>query len=327
MTGQDSKTIAFTTAEAESLARQLELPEERITSILYRPFDWRSVVYDGSVVTRPRTQVMRHLLAGENKALIATRQTRDAWGVLATSSIIGHKALAAYDINTLFPLYRYPDANLAGPTLFDAADSNTAPGGRCSNFTDAFVADMETHLRLRLVADGRGDLQATFGPEDAFDYIYAVFHSPTYRQRYSEFLKTDFPRVPLTGDVDLFRTLCDLGRRLVAVHLMERRGPRVVSYPAPGDNKVQAVCYVPPKGQSKGRVYINKTQYFEGVSPEVWGVDVGGYQVAEKWLKDRGDRLLVFEDLTDYMDIIGGLVETMHLMQQIDGVIPGWPLG
>ncbi len=327
VTGQDSKTIAFTTAEAESLARQLELPEERITSILYRPFDWRSVVYDGSVVTRPRTQVMRHLLAGENKALIATRQTRDAWGVLATSSIIGHKALAAYDINTLFPLYRYPDANLAGPTLFDAADSNTAPGGRCSNFTDAFVADMETHLRLRLVADGRGDLQATFGPEDAFDYIYAVFHSPTYRQRYSEFLKTDFPCVPLTGDVDLFRTLCDLGRRLVAVHLMERRGPRVVSYPAPGDNKVQAVRYVPPEGQSKGRVYINKTQYFEGVSPEVWGVDVGGYQVAEKWLKDRGDRLLVFEDLTDYMDIIGGLVETMHLMQQIDGVIPGWPLG
>ena len=269
---------------------------------------------------------MRHLLAGENKALIATRQTRDTWGALATSSIIGHKALAAYDINSLFPLYRYPDTNLAGPTLFDAADSTTAPGGRRSNLIDTFVAEMETRLHLRFVADGRGDLQATFGPEDAFDYIYAVFHSPAYRQRYSEFLKTDFPRVPLTGDVNLFHTLCDCGRRLVAIHLMERRGPRVVSYPAPGDNRVQSVRYGPPEGENKGHVYINKTQYFEGVSPEVWGFHVGGYQVAEKWLKDRGGRLLTFEDLTDYMDIIGGLVETMRLMRDIDEAIVSWPM-
>jgi hypothetical protein len=294
------------------------------------------------------------MLAGRNLGLIATRQTRDPWAVLATRLIVGHKSMAAFDINSLFPLYLYPrgDAPSAGQGLEMRLE-------RTGNLNPNFVADIETRLGLRNVADGRGDLEKTFGPEDVFHYIYAVLHSPTYRQRYAEFLKTDFPRVPLTSNLDLFRALVAKGADLVALHIMEDDYPAAswtlaghpsplaslpTRFPVPGDNLVDKGYprYFPPghklAGEAEplagGRVYISaeepktgkRGQYFEGVPPEVWAFHVGGYQVCEKWLKDRRGRRLSYDDLTHYQRIVVALRETIRLMAEIDEAIPGWPL-
>jgi predicted helicase len=177
------------------------------------------------------------------------------------------------------------------------------------------------------VPDGQGDLQTTFGPEDVFHYIYAVFHAPTYRSRYAEFLKIDFPRVPLTRDPALFRTLCGLGARLVALHLLEQAAPALTRYPVKGSDRVESVRYTEPgAGAGEGRVWINKDQYFAGVPPEVWAFHIGGYQVAEKWLKDRKGRKLEYADLQHYARIIAALAATIALMAEIDAAIPAWPL-
>lgn len=160
--------------------------------------------------------------------------------------------------------------------------------------------------------------------------MYAVFHSPTYRSRYAEFLKIDFPRLPLTSNPELFRSLCALGSELVSLHLMEENAPPVAGFPVKDNNTVEAVRYTEP-GQSadEGRIWINKEQYFENVPEEVWSFHVGGYQVCQKWLKDRKGRKLSFDDLTHYQRIVAALAETIRLMSEIDAVIEehgGFPL-
>ena len=178
--------------------------------------------------------------------------------------------------------------------------------------------------------DGPGDLRQSFGPEDVLHYIYAVLHSPEYRRRYADFLKSDFARVPLTGDRSLFAALVDLGKRLTSLHLMESEGGAEPSFPTTGDNRVDKERYRPPVNDSPGRVFINRDQYFDGVTPETWEFTIGGYRPAEKWLKDRRRRTLSYEDITYYRRICAVLVETPRVMAQIDQTIDahgGWPLG
>ncbi len=172
-----------------------------------------------------------------------------------------------------------------------------------------------------------------FTPKDIFHYVYAIFHSPAYRIRYAEFLKIDFPRVPLTTDVALFRALCAFGQELVGLHLLESPavGQSITRYPIAGDNKVAKGYpkYVPPKKEQEGRVHINKAQYVEGISPALWEFRIGGYQVLHKWLKDRRGRVLSYDDLTHYQQTIVALQETIRIMGEIDEVIEehgGWPL-
>jgi hypothetical protein len=148
---------------------------------------------------------------------------------------------------------------------------------------------------------------------------------------YSEFLKIDFPRLPLTSNAELFRALCQCGTELVGLHLMEKRAPLITSYPIEGEHTIEFVRYTAPGegGSDKGRVWINRKQYFEGIPPEVWNFHVGGYQVCEKWLKDRKGRQLSYDDLTHYQYIVAALSETMGLMLKIDTAIEkhgGFPL-
>jgi predicted helicase len=164
-------------------------------------------------------------------------------------------------------------------------------------------------------------------PEDIFDYAYAVFHSPTYRTRYAEFLKIDFPRLPLTSNLKLFRALAAKGAELVALHLLE--SPKVedflTDWPVKGDNIVEKVQYT----EKDHRVWINKTQYFGGVPKPVWDFHIGGYQVCHKWLKDRKGRRLTYEDTQHYQKVVVALSETIRLMAEIDEVIGqhgGWPM-
>jgi len=173
----------------------------------------------------------------------------------------------------------------------------------------------------------------TFGPEDVFHYIYGVFHSPTYRERYAEFLRIDFPRVPLTSDRELFVVLARLGAQLVDLHLMRSDvlSKPVTGFPVPGDNDVAAQHprYVEPNDEHDGRVYINDKQYFEGIAPKVWEFHIGGYQVLDKWLKARKGRKLSWDDLRHYQRIVVALEQTMATMEEIDGEIAergGWPI-
>ena len=301
---------------AQKDLRTSGLKEQLVTPVLYRPFDVRFTYYTGQTrgfICMPRPEVMGHVLAGENLGLIATRQTRDEWAVLSTRFIMGHKSLAAFDINTLFPLYLYPKV---------LGQVNKTP-----NINPIFTKDLSEKVGLAFVSENRGDLETTIGPEDVFSYTYAVFHSPTYRQRYSEFLKGDFPRLPLTGNKALFAALVGLGTELVSMHLMESPAldKLITRFPVAGSQVVDGVRYQ----DTARRVYINSEQYFEGVPPEVWTFTIGGYQVCHKWLKDRKGRTLTFEDLHHYQKIIVALAETIRLMGEIDAAIEargGWPL-
>jgi len=217
--------------------------------------------------------------------------------------------------NQVLPLYLYPTED----NLFDVTERKRKP-----NLSPEFVVAVSERLALRFVPDGKGDLEETFGPEDVFAYAYAVFHSPAYRERYAEFLKRDFPRLPLTSDRALFAALAAKGAELVGLHLMTSPAldKLITRFPEGGDNVVEKVHH----DAANERVYINKKQYFEGVPEGVWGFRVGGYQVLDKWLKDRKGRALSFGDVRHYQRVVVALSETRRLMREVDETIPGWPL-
>ena len=169
-----------------------------------------------------------------------------------------------------------------------------------------------------------GRLSGRPSPEEIFHYAYAVFHSPTYRERYAEFLKIDFPRLPLTSNKDLFYALAEKGAELVSLHLMESPvlNNLITRFPISGANEVDKVNYV----EMLQLVNINKKQYFEGITPELWNFHIGGYRVLEKWLKDRKGRVLSFDDILHYQRIVVALKETIRLMEKIDELMPSWPI-
>jgi len=314
---------------ARKLIKEVSDLRKFIKPVLYRPFDARLIFYHDSLVWRTVKKVMRHMLAGENVALLAKRQGKRApYSYVFVANLICESCVfeSAYANNSLFPLYLYPKEPEEAEDLFEAAEAGGGEGGRRPNLADEFIKDFSERLKLRFVPDGAGDLEKTFGPEDVFHYTYAVFHSPTYRTRYAEFLKIDFPRLPLTSDVALFRSLAALGAELVGLHLLEKVPPPIAHYPKAGSDVVEKVRYTPPEGDAGGRVRINKTQYFDGVAPEVWKFHVGGYQVAEKWLKDRKGRKLSYDEINRYRDIITALGETIRIMADIDRAIPKWPI-
>ena len=292
---------------------------EHLTQSLYRPFDRRAYFHHDSLVDRPRNEVMHHMLVGENLGLLTNRQVRidSVQHFLVTDSPIDFHVLeTAHASVSIFPLYLYPQDD----NLLDAAEE-----GRRPNLSPGFVGELSEKLGLSFVPDGTGDLAETFGPEDIFHYAYAVFHSPTYRERYAEFLKRDFPRLPLTTDLGLFAALAGKGAELVGLHLMTSPALDrfITRFPEGGGSVVEKVRY----DAANERVHINNTQYFEGVPEETWGFRVGGYQVLDKWLKDRRGRALTSADVRHYQRVVVALTQTCRLMSEIDETIPGWPLG
>ena len=303
--------------------------DAHVSPVLYRPFDTRWTYYTGATkgfICRPREDVMRHMLAGPNLGLISCRQQsqQGGWGHCGVSRrIIESCAISnkTREINYLFPLYVYSE---------ESDEMALAIADRTPNLAPGFIAALASSVELNFTPDQPGDLDATFVPEDVAHYIYAVLHSPEYRRRYADFLKSDFPRVPLPGNRALFADLAGLGARLTALHLMDGDGADKPSFPAGGTNLVERVRYTNPVDGRPGRVAINKTQYFEGVSPETWGFTIGGYRPAEKWLKDRKGRTLSFDDIAWYQRVCAALAETPRVMERIDETIAahgGWPIG
>lgn len=295
----------------------------RVTRILYRPFDERFTYYTGNsggFICRPRPEVMCHMLQGTNIGLVTTKQCHENPGAIIANSPVAHKSFSAYSINYLFPLYKLP--------IDPPADSKYA---RESNLTPKFTKVIGRALEFKFIPDGKGDLALTFGPDDIFQYIYAVLHSPEYRRRYAEFLKSDFPRIPVTKNRKLFVSLVNFGERLSALHLLSVEGEGgLPAFPQTGTNVIDTVRYASSSTENKsGRIWINKEQYFEGVELDTWEFAVGGYRPAEKWLKDRKSRSLSFDDIARYRNLIAALAETRQIMRKIDEAIEksgGWPL-
>jgi predicted helicase len=196
---------------------------------IYRPFDFRYMLYGSYAFDYHRPEINDQLLQ-KNLALISTRQTKEQISLLVTNKPAGqHKLATPYDGSYLSPLYLYPESKKG--TLIDTDEPSNAQGGRRLNLSSTFIINISNKLNMHFTSDGKGDLQQTFGPEDIFNYMYAIFHSLSYRARYADFLKSDFPRIPLTSNADLFRELCKLGEQLVGLHVMDIFGKATPNYP------------------------------------------------------------------------------------------------
>ena len=318
--GDDHRLVAFGREELQD-----QFPDSsKVINIDYRPFDVRNLYYDVDLLARARNDFMQHLSHPSNYALNTLRRPRNEYvgNFFVTTRPTDKCIISSLDNAHVFPLYTYPQPDAF--RMFDISDWPPGPHGRTPNLSPDFVRDFEKQLGLTFVSDGRGDLETTFGPEDIFDYAYAVFHSPEYRARYAEFLKIDFPRLPLTSDCELFKALAGLGARLVDLHLLRVPVELITGFPVGGDNSVAAGY--PKYDEGQQRVFINKAQYVSGVEPDVWAFKVGGYQVLDKWLKDRRGRTLTFDDVMHYQRVVAALSETMQIMEQIDEAIGGFPL-
>ena len=305
----------------------LENADSHLIQYTYRPFDNRHYYHHEYVVDRPRSEVMNNVVNMKNFVLGLGRQglavNDDSWSLVTISKKpIDTNVYRRGGVN-VFPLYLYSDLT----NLFDQSTDGT--NGRKPNLNPEFIEDVSKRIKLVFIEDGQGDLEENFGPEDVFYYIYAIFHSPNYRERYAEFLNIDFPRLPLTSNLALFRSMVALGQELVQHHLLEQTKSIGVRFEGEGDNVVDKLSFKLEDESNLGRVYINKTQFFSGVPSEVYEFYVGGYQVLNKWLKDRKGRELSFDDLKHYQNIVGSLSETIRLMTEIDVTIEvngGFPI-
>ena len=294
--------------------------EQHLASLQYRPFDPRWTYYTGQSAgfhREARQDIMQHLHHTTNLAICVCRIVKSpAWQHALVTDKITEKC---YISNTtsesghVFPLYLYPNPEELGVST-----------ERSLNFQPAFLTAFSEALALPQTAPF--NLPEGVSPEEILAYIYAVLYSPTYRERYYEFLKYDFPRIPLPQDIAQFRTLAALGQRLIDAHLLKggsrlqvaptgREGSAVHRFEGEGEGVVSKPRY------ADGKVWINPTQHFTDVSEEVWKYEIGAYQVCEKWLKDRRGETLRHEDVRQYRAILVAVAETLAVMTEIDSVL------
>ena len=277
----------------------------------YRPFDDRFVYYDVQKIERPRETTMRQMVH-QNIALLTCRQLAgNEWKhVSVADGIVDDCRVSSKtkERGYVFPLYVYKE-NMGKEECI--VNFNTEMYEKIAKGLN-YYACAESNVLIDPISDYNGVLY----PQALFDYIYAVLHSPSYRERYKEFLKIDFPRIPYPTDWEKFRDLAELGEELRLLHLMEDMPSKTgITFPVAGS--LQVDCY----RWQDNRVYINAEQYFDGVPESAWNFFIGGYQPAQKWLKDRKGMTLSFEDVKHYERIIYVLQQTKRIMQEIDNII------
>lgn len=309
--------------------------QKPLSECTYRPFDNRWCYFDYAVMDFPRRELLDHVFDRDNLCLGVGRQGKAVndpeWNLVFCADMPIDFNIFRRGGVTVFPLYLYPpekagDLDEDGQIHSDLP-SPQGPGvdGRRANLDREFLNQLSAATDLEFIPDGAGDLKASFGPEDVQHYIYALLHAPSYRSRYGEFLKTDFPRIPLPPDKELFAALAPLGARLSGLHLFKESGPDQPDFPVAGGAEVEKHHY----DGERERVHINPGQYFAPVTKAVWEFRVGGYLPAQKWLKDRKGRKLSADDLAHYRKMIGAIAGTISVMAEIDRAIEqagGWPL-
>ena len=296
-----------------------------IVPFYYRALDFRFVIWTGKtkgILSFPRNNVMHNLLE-DNVSLLLCRQqsTFDFQHAMVTKFISDRNAVSMQtrESSTVFPLYLYPESNNQ-QTLGTAQE-------RTPNLNMKIVGDIAKKIGLTFTPE-KEEREGTFAPIDILDYIYAVLHSPAYREKYKEFLKIDFPRVPYPDNAETFRRLVKRGGELRQIHLLESPVVEkfITTYPIGGDNTVTRSIGkkdfdITDNAEGFGRVWINDTQYFDKVPTTTWEFYIGGYQSAQKWLKDRKGRVLSYEDIIHYQKIVVALSETDRLMKEIDEIL------
>ena len=268
--------------------------EKHILPILYRPFDIRWIFYHDAVVWRTVKKIMCHMTKG-NLAMCIGRAGQvvgleKPWNVVYCSEFI--------------------------------EDFNVFYRGGCANFPLYLYGNQDKKPNINRIL--YKDLENSYGkkpsPKEIFYYIYLILYSNTYRIKYAEFLKTDFPRVPFTTDYNLFSKMGRLGKKLVDLHLLKSE---LLSHPiAKFQGKADNIVEKPVYKKEEGKVYINKTQYFEGIEQDLWEYQIGGYQVLYKWLKDRKSRKLSLEDIKHYCTVVTALQKTIEIQEEIDKLYP-----
>jgi predicted helicase len=287
---------------------------ENYKHITYRPFDNRWTFFTGKpkgFFAYSQNRIMRNLKGGNNYALISGRQGQAVgnmqWNLSFISNTISDQNIYYRGGGSVFPLYINPETN-GQQTIGQTAE-------RTPNLNTEIVKQLAKKVGLTFTTE-KETTKDTFAPIDILDYIYAVLHSPTYREKYKEFLKIDFPKIPYPKNKDTFWQLVKLGGTIRQIHLLESPTVEkyITQYPIDGNNEVGKTKY------QDGKVYINVTQYFANVPQIAWDFYIGGYQPAQKWLKDRKERTLEFDDILHYQKIIVALSETDRLMKEIEKI-------
>lgn len=261
--------------------------ENKIVPISYRIFDSQYIYYCPEMVDWGRESVMKHLMK-PNIGLACVRiNSRSEDTYFVVDNIMDKTILSSKDNANVFPLYLYPEE-------------------------DSLETERRPNLDEKIWAQINAAIGKEASPEEIFDFIYGVLHSPAYRARYKEFLKVDFPRIPYPKDATEFEHFRSIGYKLRELHLMHKVPESPVKFPEDGSMVVEQVVY------DNNKVHINDKQYFEGVPESAWNFYIGGYQPAQKWLKDRKGRTLSFDDINHYRNIIAVLVRTAELMNEID---------
>ncbi|MBM4135686.1 MAG: DNA methyltransferase, partial [Nitrospira sp.] len=284
--------------------------KQSIVCYSYRPFDERYICYVPELIDRDRFDLMQHFLKNSNLGLQLKRsryiKVFEFRHAFVTSNISDLNFFG--DQTWSFPLYRYQQREKPKRIPFGSAMLLFEPSSdyffKTPNFSNAFLDRLKTEFKKSL------------SPEEIFYYIYAVLYSEIYRTKYTEFLKIDFPRVPFTKDYKLFKKIAEYGNRLVDLHLLksaELDSP-IARFQGKGDNRVEKSRY----DDKAGLVFINKTQCFEGIAPAVWTYQIGGYQVCDKWLKDRKERILSLDEIQTYCRIVTAIRKTIEIQKDID---------
>jgi type I restriction-modification system DNA methylase subunit len=293
--GKDARDWKVALAQQDLKATGLK--KELVVRVLYRPFDARYTYYTGhsrGFVCMPRPEIMRHMMK-ENLAICVGRAGQvvgleKPWNIVFCSESMTDFNLFYRGGNVNFPLYLYSNKH------------------REPNINKVLLKELENKY---------GGLPS---PDEILQYIYSILYSNTYRTKYAEFLKTDFPSVPFTTDHDLFAEMVELGKKLVNLHLMrsELLSSSVAKFQGHGDHIVEKPMY----NEEEGRVYINQTQYFEGIGQDVWEYQIGGYQILYKWLKDRKNRRVSLYDIKHYCKIVTAIQQTIEIQYEIDNLYP-----
>lgn len=305
-----AESVKFNFAKARSMG----FDKNNIYPIQYRPFDNRFIYYQDYFIERSRKEIMQHFLKSNNIGLITVNRVpsnqNPPYVFIAKSLIVnGTIRSDSVSIDSILPLYVYPNNNQS-----DLLDNKKRTPNLDMNLVKQLIANVGEYTWINDHVEKDLSDKRKVSPLDILDYVYATLHSPSYREKYKDFLKSDFPRVPVARDRDGFWKLVALGERLRRLHLLEDPELQKLSttYPIRGDNLVERV-------ELRGdRVFLNDFQFFGDVPKEAWEFHIGGYQPAQKWLKDRKGKKLTYEDIVHYQKIIKVLYETGVLMKQID---------
>ncbi len=323
-THDDKNLVAFNKQilEQNIIGLKYEFDKSKVYKYSYRPFDNEFIYYDTKILGRAREKTIYHL-KHRNIGLILVAQPQAAninfFDCIYVSDCLADTNMFRRGGPLCFPLYLYPESSNQ-----QTIDHTTE---RTPNLNAEIVNQIAQGLRLPFTNEKDTSTSSvstsTFAPIDLLDYIYAVLHSPTYREKYKEFLKIDFPRVPYPKDKETFWQLVKLGGEIRQIHLLESPivDKYITQYPIDGNNEVSKPRFdSAQRSDGNGSVYINETQYFDNVPEVAWNFFIGGYQPAQKWLKDRRERKLEFDDILHYQKIIVALSETDRLMKEIDKI-------